>query len=102
MEILNQGFDHVEFVLNDIKPMGLVFNKLGFEKIGARTLQSQGTRTEVFAQGFVRVLLTQASDSQTVPAASKSESVKFLNKHAEGICVLALEVKDATQAFQET
>ncbi len=102
MEILNQGFDHVEYAVNDIRPMRAVFERLGFEKIGERTLSSKGTKSEVYAQGFVRVLLTQSLDPSNLSVGADSESIKFLRKHAEGICVLAIEVKDATQAFEET
>ncbi|MEO5969227.1 MAG: 4-hydroxyphenylpyruvate dioxygenase [Bdellovibrionia bacterium] len=110
MELLNQGFDHVEYVLHDIRPMESVFLRMGFEKIGERTLVAEGTQSSVYAQGHVRAVLTQAipsntggsplisTDSYTPP---KSEALKFLHKHAEGICVLAVEVKDATQTFNE-
>jgi len=110
MELLNQGFDHVEYVLHDIRPMESVFLRMGFEKIGQRTLTAQDTQSVIYAQGQVRVMLTQAipvkktsslissTDSYTPP---KSEALKFLQKHAEGICVLAVEVKNATQTFEE-
>jgi 4-hydroxyphenylpyruvate dioxygenase len=110
MELLNQGFDHVEYVLQDTRPMESVFLRMGFEKIGQRTLVSQDTQSVVYAQGHVRAILTQAipvakpfsplssTDSYTPP---KSDALKFLEKHAEGICVLAIEVKDATQAFKD-
>ena len=101
MEILSQGFDHVEYVLNQIRPMSEIFERLGFEKIGERHLSRQGTRTVAYAQGLVRVLLTEASPVGSHPSV-KSESMRFLNQHAEGICVLALEVKDATAAFHES
>ncbi len=97
MEILNQGFDHVEYVLNDLRPMEQVFQRMGFEKIGDRNLTRQGTKSVVLAQGLLRVVLTQASgDSLT-----DSDSIRFLEKHAEGICALAIEVKDATRAFED-
>jgi len=97
MEILNQGFDHVEFVVRDFRPMGTIFEKLGFEKVGERTLPKAGTKSVLYSQGLVRILLTCPTGPH-----SKSEAVNFLNKHAEGVCVLAIEVKDATQAFHET
>ena len=97
MEILNQGFDHVEFVVRDFRHMGTVFERLGFEKVGERSLPKAGTKSALYCQGLVRILLTCPTGSNT-----KSESINFLNKHAEGVCVLAIEVKDATQAFNET
>ncbi len=99
MEILNQGFDHVEFVLGALNPMAAVFRRMGFEKIGQRSSTAQNTRSELYAQGCVRVLLTQPES----PVGSKtSDSLQFLERHGDGICLLAIEVKDATQAFQET
>lgn len=97
MELLNQGFDHVEFVLNDIGGMSRVFERMGFEKTGERSLPHVGTRSALYAQGWVRILLTQAEGK----GSQDSEALKFLKKHAEGICVLALEVKDATQAYKD-
>lgn len=100
MEIRNQGFDHVEFVVKDFKQMGSALEKLRFEKIGERKLSSQGTQSVLYAQGFVRILLTCPTSTQ--PGPTEPESLKFLRKHAEGVCVLALDVKDATKAFEET
>jgi 4-hydroxyphenylpyruvate dioxygenase len=99
MQILNQGFDHVEYVLKDITPMQGVFARMGFEKIGERQSVQGGTRSVAMAQGLVRVLLTEPTASAPV---ATSHSVQFLNQHAEGICLLAIEVADATQAFEET
>ncbi len=101
MEILNQGFDHVEYVLNDVRPMAQVFERLGFEKIGERR-SFEGTQTTAYAQGRVRILLTQEDRSSPSSNGKESEPLRFLKKHAEGICVLAIEVKDATRAFEET
>jgi 4-hydroxyphenylpyruvate dioxygenase len=96
MEILNQGFDHVEYIVKDIHPMSSIFQRLGFEKIGERHLKQAGTKTVAYAQGYVRILLTQPEG--TPP--TEVESVRFLKKHAEGICVLALEVKDAVKTYE--
>jgi 4-hydroxyphenylpyruvate dioxygenase len=99
MKILNQGFDHVEFVLNDVATQSRVYERMGFEKVGSRHLAARGTRSVLWQQGFVRVLLTQPDGS----AASEDDAaVKFLRTQAEGVCVLAIEVDDARQAFQET
>lgn len=99
MKIQNQGFDHVEFIVNDIAAHASVYERMGFEKVGERHLLSQGTKSALYAQGFVRILLTQP-DGQ--PAAEKQDSVRFLRAQAEGICVLAIDVDDATAAFKET
>jgi 4-hydroxyphenylpyruvate dioxygenase len=99
MKIQNQGFDHVEFIVNDIAKHARTYERMGFEKIGSRHLQDKGLKSELWAQGFVRILLTQ-SDGSSV--AEKQDSVKFLRAQAEGICVLAVDVDDATAAFKET
>ena len=99
MKILNQGFDHVEFIVSDISKHAPLYERMGFEKIGSRTLPAKGTRTVAYAQGVVRILLTQSDGSL---AGERQEAVKFLRKHAEGICVLAIEVDDAAAAFRET
>ncbi len=102
MKILNQGFDHVEYIVHDLTPQGHMartLQRMGFEKIGERTLSSKGVQSVLYAQGFVRILLTS---SMGLPVSETHPSVQFLEKHAEGICTLAIEVEDATQAFEET
>jgi len=100
MKILNQGFDHVEFVLNDIDAHAATYRRMGYEKIGERHLPEKGTRSVVWAQGFVRIMLTQPEGNSK--AGDSQESVKFLRDLNEGICVLAIDVDDATLAFEET
>ncbi|MEK6579261.1 MAG: 4-hydroxyphenylpyruvate dioxygenase [Bdellovibrionota bacterium] len=99
MKIQNQGFDHVEFIVEDISKHTPIYERMGFEKIGERTLKQKGTRSVVYAQGFVRVMLTQTDGS---PTSEAQECTKFLRRHAEGICVLAVDVADATEAFKTT
>ncbi len=100
MRFENQGFDHVEFILNDITASAAMYKRMGFEKIGERTATAKGTRTEVWAQGFVRILLTQPIAGNK--AAESQESVKFLRAQDEGVCVLAVDVADPAAAFRET
>jgi len=99
LEILNQGFDHVEFVVSQLRTMSDVLSRMGFEKVGHRKSVAQNTESELYAQGWVRVLLTQPLDSTQSIA---SAPLQFLERHGDGICVLAIEVSNATQAFQET
>jgi 4-hydroxyphenylpyruvate dioxygenase len=96
MKIQNQGFDHVEFIVHDIARHARTYERMGFEKVGERHLAHQGLRSALYAQGFVRILLTQSDGSIE---AEKQDSVKFLRSQAEGICVLALDVQDAREAF---
>ncbi len=103
MKIQNQGFDHVEFAVNDVETHGKTYQRLGFEKIGERHLPHRGIKSAVYAQGLIRIVLTQSDGSaQGAQAREKEESLKFLKNHAEGICVLAVDVDDATLAFEET
>ncbi len=99
MKILNQGFDHVEFIVNDIAAHAPIYERMGFEKVGEREFKSQGTRSVVYAQGLIRIMLTQPDGT---PAAEHNLAVQFLRAQAEGICVLAVEVDNATAAFNET
>lgn len=99
MQIQNQGFDHVEFIVNDIEERSKVYRRMGFEVLGERHLPARGIKSILFGQGLVRIILTQSDGSA---AAERENSVQFLRKHAEGICVLAVDVDNATQAFEET
>ncbi len=98
MKIQNQGFDHVEYAVNDIAERGSIYERMGFEKIGQRHLADRGLKSVLYAQGLVRILLTQSDGS---PAAETQESIKFLRNQAEGVCVLALDVANATTAFDQ-
>jgi 4-hydroxyphenylpyruvate dioxygenase len=100
VELLNQGFDHVEYVLHDYHAMESVFQRMGFEKIGQRSLTQLGTESVVYAQGLVRAMLTQPLKGHS-QSPSKSMALDFLQQHAEGICVLAIEVKNAKQTYEE-
>lgn len=99
MKIQNQGFDHVEYIVNDIAPLCGTFDRMGFERVGERHLSAKGLKSVLYAQGFVRIMLTQPDGSA---AAEKQEATKFLRKQAEGICVLGVDVDDAAAAFKET
>ncbi len=98
MKLQNQGFDHVEFVVSDIEAQAKTYTRMGFEKIGQRSLPARGIRSEVYAQGLVRIMLTQPDGSAV---AEKEASTRFLRTQADGICVLALDVENATTAYQE-
>ena len=99
MKFINQGFDHVEFTVNQIAPHQKRWEDMGFEVVADQVVESIGARQVVMAQGFVRLLMTQYVGS-TVSHAQPGYT--FLKAHGEGICVLGVEVEDASQAFQET
>lgn len=98
MRILNQGFDHVEYIVSDLAKYADMFRRLGFEKVGQAHLQQKGIRRELWAQGFIRIILTAEDGSGK---SSDQPCVQFLKNHAEGICVLAIEVDDAAAAFKD-
>jgi 4-hydroxyphenylpyruvate dioxygenase len=99
MRIQNQGFDHVEFAVEEIGKHAATYRRMGFEKVGESRLAAKGLRSELWAQGLIRILLTQHDGTA---AGEAQESTRFLRKHAEGICVLAVDVDDAAAAFRET
>jgi len=96
MKLLNTGFDHVEFAVNDIAQHSEMYRKMGFEQVGERHLRDRGTKSVLWQQGFIRILLTQ---SDGTPAAEKDPAVKFLRTQAEGVCVLGVEVEDAAAEY---
>jgi len=99
VKIQNQGFDHVEFIVNDIEAHSSIYHRMGYEKIGSRHLPARGLKSVVWAQGFVRIMLSQSDGTANCET---EECVKFLRDLAEGICVLAVDVENATEAFNET
>jgi 4-hydroxyphenylpyruvate dioxygenase len=101
MKFLNQGFDHVEFVVNDASLQGRIYERMGFEKLGERRRDAEGSMSVLYGQGWVRILLTQPVLGASAAAWQKSNSMQFLRSQAEGICVLAVEVDDASMAFHE-
>jgi 4-hydroxyphenylpyruvate dioxygenase len=99
MKILNQGFDHVEFAVNRFESLAPTFERMGFEKVGEGHLTKHGLKRQLWQQGFVRILLTAPDGT---PAAEQTDSIRFLRTQAEGVCVLAIEVENATEAYNET
>lgn len=97
MKFLNTGFDHVEFVLNDLSAFRDTFERLGFEKVGVRENAKPGFKQELWQQGFVRILLTETSE-----ASKGTPERDFLTSFGQGACVIAVEVDDAEQAYLET
>jgi 4-hydroxyphenylpyruvate dioxygenase len=100
MKIQNQGFDHVEFVVRDVDSHAGMYDRMGFERIGERRNGRCGTRSVLYAQGFVRIMLTQPDAGSA--EAEKQHCVRFLREQDEGVCVLAVDVDDATAAFEDT
>ena len=97
MKIQNQGFDHVEFVVADIAAHAAMYKRMGFEKVGERSLPKRGLKSELYAQGVTRVLLTQYGSAAPVD----EKGFQFFRRHGDGITVLAIDVDDASQAFKD-
>jgi 4-hydroxyphenylpyruvate dioxygenase len=97
MKLLNQGFDHVEFVVADISVHQQTWEKIGFEKTADVQVPSKGCRQVVMSQGYVRILLTSYDST---PAAEKQAGSAFHKIHGDGICVLAAEVEDAAETYR--
>ena len=95
MKILNHGFDFIEFAVSDLSKHARMYEQMGFERVGERNSSKRGTRSALYAQGFSRILLTEPV------AGTRNQESDFLKKHKDGVCVLGLEVEDATQAYQE-
>lgn len=98
MKTLNQGFDHVEFVVEKMAPHAERYRRMGFEKIGSRADLKKGQRTEAWAQGLIRILVTEVGPESD----SMDHNTRFFRKHGDGVSVLALEVENAEKAFLET
>jgi 4-hydroxyphenylpyruvate dioxygenase len=89
MKFLNQGFDHVEFVVDDVAKHASQWKKIGFEEIGT------AKDTVLLGQGLTRLLIKNPAQTDELGSA-------FLKAHGDGISVLAVEVEDAKQAFEIT
>ncbi|MBS1958039.1 MAG: 4-hydroxyphenylpyruvate dioxygenase [Bdellovibrionales bacterium] len=99
MNILNQGFDHVEFFVENVAKHEVKWLKMGFEKTADVNVPTNGARHIVMSQGLIRIILTEYDGS---PAAQNRLGYKFQTTHGDGIGVLAIEVDDAVAAFKET
>jgi len=97
LKLKNEGFDHVEYIVESIARRGNVYERMGYEKVGERHLTKRGIRSSLYQQGRIRILLTE---SDGTPAAEKENCVQFLRHQSEGVCVLAVEVENATEAFK--
>lgn len=99
MNILNQGFDHVEFNVESVEKHEKTWARMGFEKTADALVASKGARQVVMSQGLIRIVLTEYDGSEI---AKSQLGFQFLKKHGEGISTLAIEVDNARIAFQET
>ncbi|MCM0607032.1 MAG: 4-hydroxyphenylpyruvate dioxygenase [Xanthomonadaceae bacterium] len=99
MKIQNQGFDHIEFIVGDLSKHSLMWEKMGFECIGKRDSKKSGIESVVMSQGLTRIILSRVTD---LKAAGNDPRVAFHERHGDGICVLALDVENSEEFYQET
>lgn len=98
MKFLNQGFDHVEFVVGDLSKHMEMWSRMGFEKVADVTIPAKGVHQVVMSQGMVHLVLSQYDGSA---AAKNQTAFTFFQAHGDGICVLGAEVEDVAQAYEE-
>ena len=89
MKFLNEGFDHVEFVVWDLSKHVEMWSRMGFEKIADVNNSAKHLHQVVMAQGMVRLVITQDHHSE------------FLKAHGDGISVLGAEVENVAQVYEE-
>ncbi len=102
MKIQNQGFDHVEFVVKDLAHHERMYQRMGFEKIGERKATENQRGSVVYAQGFVRIMLTACTGDAKTSGSERRHAEEFFNAHGDGIAVLALDVDNAREYYTET
>jgi 4-hydroxyphenylpyruvate dioxygenase len=89
MKFLNEGFDHVEFVVGDLHKHVDMWTKMGFESIAEVNLAEKHSHQVVMAQGMVRLVLT------------KNHHDHFFMAHGDGISVLGAEVENVQATYDE-
>jgi len=86
-----EGIDHLEFCTNSLDtPTKETFYKFGFEK----SYYDTKTNAEVFSQGQIRFVLLAHPDQN-------HHSVKYFNKHGEGVSKISFLVENAEHALNE-
>ena len=92
------GTDHIEFYVGNAKQSAMYYHHcFGFELV-AYAGPETGVRDKasyVLQQNKIRFVLTTSLQPD-------SEINKHIQKHGDGVKVLALWVDDATKSFQET
>lgn len=92
------GTDYVEFYVGNAKQSAIYYkNCLGFQSVAYAGLETgvKDRTSYVLQQGKIRIVLT-------TPMTSQGEIADHVNKHGDGVKVIALWVDDATKSFEET
>ncbi|MCS6992081.1 MAG: 4-hydroxyphenylpyruvate dioxygenase [Chitinophagales bacterium] len=93
-----KGTDYVEFYVGNAKQATHYYQTaFGFEPIAYAGLETgrRDAASYVLQQNKIRLVLT-------APLTADSEIAEHHKKHGDGVRVIALEVDDATYAFEET
>ena len=85
-------FDHLEFAVADLDKASLLYQKLGFQKIGSRELLERQLKSNLFAQGNIRIVLSQCADSRDPVG-------QFVKTHGDGVISVACSCEDAVSAL---
>jgi 4-hydroxymandelate synthase len=92
-----QGIDHIELYVGDARQAAFYYcTAFGFQlhAQGGPETGLKGQRSLLVGQGDIRMVLTSA----LVPDHPAAE---FVSKHGDGVAVIAIEVDDATGAYEQ-
>lgn len=98
MQVEKQGFDHVEICVESIAKYRPMYESMGFIRTAERIDPTEGSRSEVYSQGLVRIIFTEPYEKKVF---AETLTGKFHARHGDGVCVLAVEVEDAAQVMPE-
>lgn len=93
MEI--NGFDHIEFYVGDAYQSAFYFGTaFGFRSCGGGGTETglAGQRSQLLRAGGIRYLLTTGLTDD-------HPATRYVQRHGDGIAVIALEVDDAAAAY---
>ena len=93
-----KSVDHLEFYVGNAKQAAAFYERcFGFTPVAYKGLETGSRRAASYAlrQGNIRFVITAALDPDNPVA-------RFAREHGDGVAVIALEVPDATRAFEET
>lgn len=86
-------FDHLEFAVSDIEKASEPYLRMGFERVGTRTISERKLRSCLMAQNQVQVLLSHSLDPSDPIA-------RYVSKHGDGVCNVAFRCEDAVSALE--
>ncbi|MDP4220097.1 MAG: 4-hydroxyphenylpyruvate dioxygenase [Bacteroidota bacterium] len=93
-----KGIDHIEFYVGNAKQSAYYYRSaFGFKLTGYAGLETglRDRASYVLEQGKVRLILT-------TPLTQDHPINAMLNKHGDGVSVIAIEVDDVERSFRET